>query len=105
VRGGKRIWNIVDASGATIGQVTEKNGWRRQSAHGCLIPDTLNAIIYWLFKTEYALDLHGEPVLKLQEKDPDMRVREAYVAKKLGDFSDSEELLLLCGLLIPFWDV
>jgi hypothetical protein len=98
----KGSWNILSFGGLPVGQVFRKNGWRR----GCLlifIPEVLEAILYLLFPVRYELELNGQLALKLREKDPTGIGNDGYSVKKTGEFTETEEQLIVGCLFALFW--
>ena len=95
-------WNILSFGGLPVGQVCRKNGWRRS----CLLvflPDVFEAIFYLLFPVRYVIDLNGRTVLKLSEKDPTGFGADGYSVKKVGEFTEMEEALLVGCAIAAFW--
>ena len=95
-------WNILSFGGLPAGQVYRKNGWRR-SCLLAFLPDVFEAIFYLLFPVRYVIDLNGRTVLKLSEKDPTGLGADGYSVKKVGEFTEMEEGLLVGCAIAAFW--
>jgi len=95
-------WNILSFGGLPTGLVRRKNGWRR-SCLLILLPDVFEAIFYLLFPVRYELELNGRMALKLREKDPTGIGANGYSVKKVGEFTELEEGLLVGCMIAAFW--
>lgn len=94
----KSAYAILDAGGKEIGVIREENPWTKV-ADGLLemIPfgDALDGLF---FNPAYRIDLHGETVLRLRKERALLESR--FRLEKLGEFSESDENLLLASVVM-----
>lgn len=101
-RGIKSLWrstySIVDEMGSEVGSIHEENPWTKVfDSLAEMIPfaDALDGLF---FNPAYVISLRGEPVLRLKKERAFFEGR--FTLEKLGDFSESEEDLLLASVIM-----
>ena len=100
-RGVKSLWSsayvLDDAYGTEAGSIREENAWTKVLdgvMESLPLGDALGGLF---FNPAYLAELYGRDVLRVQ-KQPS--VLERFPHRRLADFSDEEEDLLLAGIIM-----
>jgi hypothetical protein len=96
-------WSIQDAAGEPLGEIIEKNGWKRSCLFSLLFDNSFTqAILYFLFRLRYEVIYRGQKVLELREHD-DWSQPVFKLQQKAEMVNINDETLLLAALLVTYW--
>ncbi len=101
-RGVRSLWRsayaIVDAGGKEIGGIREENPWIKVADGLVQMIPFAGALDGLFFNPAYRVDLGGETVLRLLKQRALLESR--FRLEKTGNFSETEEGLLLAGVVM-----
>lgn len=101
-QGVRSLWRsayaIVDAGGKEIGGIREENPWIKVADGLVQMIPFAGALDGLFFNPAYRVDLGGETVLRLLKQRALLESR--FRLEKTGNFSETEETLLLAGVVM-----
>jgi len=98
-------WILMDANGAAVGHIRQKNRWRHAFLFELLSSSTLEAVAALVFRIRYEVVLNELRAMQLREMDSEFRKYQGYRLKKFADLGDRDDLLLLAGLWAALWSL
>ena len=101
-QGVRSLWRsayaIVDAGGKEVGGIREENPWIKVADGLVQMIPFAGALDGLFFNPAYRIDLGGETVLRLLKQRALLESR--FRLEKTGNFSETEEVLLLAGVVM-----